>query len=190
MYTTRMGVVLYLLLFTLFLGGAVFLAVYYILMLYSSIQGAPYVPTRTKELIDILTHADLKPGQRFLELGCGDGRVTRAAVRHFQVRGRAVDINGGLILWARIKTWLKRMPRIHFHVGNVKHMSFRDVDVIYMFLLPQLIQTFADRLAYEVKPDTVVISHGFSVPQWEQFLQHKRISRYFSTYYYKITKSD
>jgi cyclopropane fatty-acyl-phospholipid synthase-like methyltransferase len=153
-------------------------------------HGAPFVGTRNKELISILSQANLKQGQSFLELGCGDGRVIRTAVKKFHVRGTGIDVNAAFILWARFWSWVEGLSGIDFRLGNVKTYSFKDVDVIYMFLLPRLIHTFSDRLAREVDPGTLVISHGFTVPDWEEYLVEKRSSRHFSTYYYKISKTD
>jgi SAM-dependent methyltransferase len=153
-------------------------------------HGAPFVGTRNKELVSILSQAKLQSGETFLELGCGDGRVIRTAAKHFQVTGTGIDVNGAFVLWARFWTWAQGLSGIDFKVGNVKTYPFKNVDVIYLFLLPRLINTFADRLPEEVSSGTLVISHGFSVPKWNQYLLKKRSSRYFSTYYYKIIKSD
>lgn len=184
-----MEVYLYLFLFVLFFIFSVFFAAYFIILLYSAFKGAPYVPTRAKDIQDILSHADLKSGQTFIELGCGDGRVTREAVKQYGVKGRGIDVNQALILWARLKSWLLGVPNVHFEKNNVKTMSYADIDVIYMFLLPSLIETFHNRLVREVKPDTLIISHGFKVSGWEKYLTYKRSSRTFPTYYYRIHTS-
>jgi cyclopropane fatty-acyl-phospholipid synthase-like methyltransferase len=180
----------YLGLFICFFALSIFFAVYFLLMLYSAFEGAPYVPTRDKDILEILSYAKLEPNQTFLELGCGDGRVTRTAVQHFHVRGIGIDVNLGLVLWARCKAWFQGLPHIQFRRDNVRSMSFDTIDVIYMFLLPKLIKTFSQRLALEVNPGTLVISHGFAVPGWEQYLMSKRHSRTFPTYYYKIQMND
>lgn len=189
-YTYLMSAVLYLFLFILFFLSSIFFAIYFILLLYSALEGAPYVPTRGKDIMEILSHADLKPGQSFLELGCGDGRVTRTAVKQYQVKGTGIDVNQGLVLWARLKAWFQGLPNVRFIRENVKTISFDKRDVIYMFLLPNLIKTFAERLAVEVEPNTLVISHGFRVPQWAEHLEYTRKSPSFPTYYYRLRKTD
>lgn len=178
--------ILYLLLFFVFFFFSIFFTVYFGFLFYSAFYGAPYVPTSKKDLFEILSYAQLKPEQSFFELGCGDGRVTRMAVQQFKVKGTGIDINGLLVMWARCKAWMQGIGDIHFRVDNVTSCSFKNVDVIYMFLLPQLINTFYDRLAREVSPNTLIISHGFSVPQWNDYLVSKRPSRRFPTYYYRI----
>lgn len=182
--------ILYLFLFILFFASSILFALYFILALYSALEGAPYVPTNKQDIREILSYAKLKPGQTFLELGCGDGRITRAAVKHFRVKGIGVDVNHGLVLWARLHAWIQGLSDIHFSRNNVKKVPFRNIDVIYIFLLPKLINTFSDRLALEADPETLVISHGFRIPQFADRLEDVRPSKSFPTYYYRMKKSD
>src|SRR3989338_8627805 len=97
-----MNVILYLTLLILellFLGG---LAAYSIGLLYSSIMGAPYVPTSKKHIDEILKKANLDKDQTFMELGSGDGRLVRRAVQVYGVKGIGIDINSLLVLLSRL----------------------------------------------------------------------------------------
>src|SRR5690606_17589364 len=69
------------------------LSIYTIFLIYSWLKGAPYVATENDELREMFEKAGLKEGMVFIELGCGDGRVTRKAVRSYKVKGIGVDIN-------------------------------------------------------------------------------------------------
>ncbi|MDO8622525.1 MAG: hypothetical protein Q7R80_04815, partial [bacterium] len=46
---------------------------------YAGVSGAPWVPTWRRDVDRFLALAQLRPGERFYDLGCGDGRLVRAA---------------------------------------------------------------------------------------------------------------
>ncbi|MFH0979739.1 MAG: class I SAM-dependent methyltransferase, partial [Candidatus Roizmanbacteria bacterium] len=94
--------ILYLLLILLLLAFLIFMSVYTVFLIYSSAMGSPYVATSKKRIQEILKEANLKKGKIFVELGCGDGRIVRTAVKHYEVKGVGIDINPLLIYWAKI----------------------------------------------------------------------------------------
>jgi len=71
----------------------IFLASYLLSLIYSTIMGSPYVPIRRKKIREILKEADLKQNKKFIDIGCGDGRVVKEAVQTFNVKGTGIDIN-------------------------------------------------------------------------------------------------
>lgn len=85
---------------TLLLILALFLAII-------AIFGPPFVPTPQKTVNEILKKLNLKKGMVFYDLGCGDGRVVRSAVKHYGVIGIGVDLNPFLITYCRLVVWLQ-----------------------------------------------------------------------------------
>src|SRR3989344_8472148 len=81
-----------------------FICLFAIFTIISDIFGAPYVPTSSKILDEILKEARLEKGQLFIELGSGDGRVLRRAVKNFQVKGVGVDMNPLPIIYSKTLT--------------------------------------------------------------------------------------
>jgi tRNA A58 N-methylase Trm61 len=69
------------------LGLALTILAFVMLGLFGEFLGAPYVPTSQKDIEEILKRAKLKKGQQFLELGSGDGRIIRAAVKNTRSMG-------------------------------------------------------------------------------------------------------
>jgi SAM-dependent methyltransferase len=163
---------------------AIFFCIYMSLLFYSSLMGSPYVPTRKKAIRDILDRAKLKKGSLFIDLGCGDGRIVREAVSYKQVKGIGVDINPVLIFWARLKTRLAHMKGIEYKVENIYHTDISKADAIYIFLLPQFLRKLRPKLEKEAKKGTLIISHGFTIKDWEpeQMIDAKP----FQTFFYRI----
>ncbi len=166
----------------LLLAFLIMMSIYTLSLIYSSIMGSPYVATRKQRIEEILKEAGLKKGKTFVELGCGDGRIVRSAVKKYQVKGVGVDINPLLIQWAKILG----KKDIQFKVENIFDTDLRKNDYIYLFLMPKLIEKLAIKMNKELKKGTVVISHGFPVKSWEKKL-YKTLKRVpFPTYYYRV----
>ncbi len=163
------------------------LAVYAISMLFSSLMGAPYVPTKQKELETILAYAKLKPNQLFIELGSGDGRVVRTAVKQYGVKGVGIDVNPVLNLWATIKAKRQKISNVSFISKNIFSYDYRDAQILYLFLMPELLLKLLPKLKAELSKKTLIISHGFPLIDWKPYLTHTINHQPFPTYFYRLS---
>src|SRR3989344_4797861 len=106
-------------------------AVYITGLIYSSLKGSPYVPTKRKIIQNILKQAGLKKGQSFIDIGCGDGRVVEEAVVGFSANAVGIDINPILIWRARFRALLKPNSNLGgYFVANIIDYDFNKFDVI------------------------------------------------------------
>lgn len=178
---------IYIYLFLIFLEIFIVLgfSIYTLFLIYSNFKGSPYVSTKKKELLQFLKEAQLKKGQVFYELGCGDGRVVMEAVRKYEVKGYGIDVNPLLIKQAKIFAKLKNINNISFQVKNIFDTDLSQADVVYIFLMPKLIKKMIPKLEKELKKGTLVISHGFRIEDWSRKLFKTIPNRPFPTYYYK-----
>lgn len=161
-------------------------AIYLIFLIYSSIKGAPYVPTRSKRLDDILKNAKLKKGQIFYELGSGDGRTVRYAVQKYKVNGYGFDINPLLIQYSRLLNWIHKTPEVKFIRADIRDVDLKKVDVLYLFLMPQLVNKIKKKMKKELKKASLIISHGFTIEGWDEKITKTLKSAPFPTYYYRM----
>lgn len=177
----------YLLLVLLLLAFLIGITVYTLFLIYSSLMGSPYVPSKQKEVEFILSQIKFKNNATFFDLGCGDGRIIRTAVKKYQVIGIGYDINPILIFWAKFLANINGLKRnINFKTENILKISYKHAQYVYIFLMPDLIIKLKKILEHDLKKGAVVISHGFPVVGWEKKL-FKKISHIpFPTYYYKI----
>lgn len=179
------SLIIYIIILILLIVFFAFFSIYIVLLIYSAIYGSLYVPTNKKLINSILKQADLKKGQKFLDLGCGDGRVVRLAVRQYQVKGIGVDVNILLIFWSHFLAKIQRIPDIEFRHMNILSESIPSADVIYIFLMPQLIDKISAKLKYRLNQGGLIISHGFKIKKISKFLIKKIDHRPFPTYYYQ-----
>ena len=164
------------------------MSAYGLSLIYSSIMGAPYVPTKKSLALEILKEVKFKKNGLFVELGSGDGRIIRAAVKNYPIRGMAVDINSLLIIWSKFLSRLDgTYPRIDFVCKNILDVDLSKTDYLYLFLFPALIEKLIPGFNKELKKGTVIISHGFPVNEYKKKLIKQVDRRPFPTYYYKIS---
>lgn len=182
-----LGVILYFIAIFAELIFAIGFSAFTISFIYSSLKGSPYVPTRQKEIDDILKEANLKPKQNFLELGCGDGRVCRRAAVLYRVPALGVDVNPLLIWYARFLAKIKSAKNTEFRTQNIFATNINKADVVYLFLMPNLIELIVPKLEKELKKNALVISHGFRIATWQNRLIKKIDHKPFPTYFYRKT---
>lgn len=160
--------------------------VYTVSAFYSSFMGSAYVPTRAKEIDKILKAANLKPNQIFYDLGCGDGRVVEEAVRHYKVRGWGIDVNPVLIFWSNLRTNFRGVKNLKYKTQNIFATDLGDADVIYLFLMPELLAKLAPKLKEEVRKNTLIISHAFRMEPFDNLLVKTLEGKPFPTYIYRV----
>lgn len=170
----------------LLLFGLMLLGIYIVFDTISGFLGAPYVATRGKTVKEILEKAKLKKGQVFLELGSGDGRVVRTAVKKYGVKGIGVEFHPILIWYSRLLAKLFGVSGVEFVRGNFYQTDLSKADVIYMFLLPKTMEKLREKILRECKKGTLLISHGFKIRGLERFLILEIPRKTFSTFYYRI----
>ena len=141
--------------------------------------------TRKKVIMTILKEAKLKKGKIVYELGSGDGRVSRLAVKNWQVKAVGVDINPLLVFWANFLAKLEKIDnRCQFVRKNIFDVDYSKADYLYLFLMPDLISKLIPKLKKELKKNCLIISHGFKIEEMK--LIKTLDTRPFKTYYYKI----
>jgi SAM-dependent methyltransferase len=124
-------------------------------------MGAPWVPTFKRDVSKLLDDAGVKPGQRFIELGCGDGRLVAGAASRGAV-ATGYEINPLLWLYAVIRNL--RHPNAHIRLGNFWSYSLKDADIVVTFLMPKFMPRLQAKARSELKPGSRLISYVFQLP--------------------------
>ena len=167
---------------------AVFLicfCIIFVSFLYSHIVGAPYVTTTIKQVMKIM-HAYPFPHHAYvIELGSGDGRFLRYAAKEYKADGYGVDLNPVVIFWSNILARIDKV-KIRFYRKNIFSVPLKDADVVYLFLLPEVIVKLKPKLEEELKKGSLVITHGFRIDGWEERLLYLLPDKPFFTFYYKM----
>lgn len=99
--------------------------------------GPPYLPTMNRQMETALDMLDLKPGQRLLELGCGDGKVlVAAAKRGLLVTGIELNPLLALLCWLRTRRYGRQVQVCWGNYWSLKAWP-ADTKAIFGFVLPK-----------------------------------------------------
>ena len=138
--------------------------------------GAPFLPTlsaRTPEIFELLK---LKPGQKLLELGSGDGRVLRAAAQR-GIYAVGYELNPLLVMWSIVMNWRYR-KYITVHWGNYWHEKLEKTDAIYVFLLNPYMKKLDTKIVQEQQCSILLVSFAFEIPNKKHATEHNGLFLY------------
>jgi SAM-dependent methyltransferase len=140
----------------------------------------PYVPTHQQVVEAMLKLANVKEGETVYDLGCGDGRIVITAVGQFKAkRGLGIDFNPARLkdceksvaeAIEKKKLTTEQAKNLTFKQGDVLKMKpeeFKDVDVVTLYLLPEVNLRLKPVLQKGLKPGSRIVSHDFDMGDWK-----------------------
>lgn len=134
----------------------------------------PYVETPPEVVDGMLDLAELKPGERLIDLGSGDGRIVMAAARR-GASALGVELASDLLRRARNAVRLEGLEaRASFRRDDLFLVPLRDADVVTLYLLPAVNLRLRPRLLTELRAGARVVSHAFNMGDWVPDV-HRRI---------------
>ena len=145
----------------------IFLAIFFIFLgtfAYAGIKAAPWFPTWSRDIGRFLELAQIKPGQKFYDLGCGDGKLVFAAAG---AGANAVGFEISLLpyLIALSRSFYVKNTKILFKDFWKQNLS--DADVVYIFLTPKFNPKAKEKLEKELRRGAKVIAYTWPIEGWQ-----------------------
>lgn len=139
------------------LGLLIILAYAFVLLF-----GAPFIPTLKAQRDQALDLLNLRRGQLFVDLGCGDGRMLAlAASRGLKAIG--YELNPFLALYAWLTT--RRYGRsVKVVWGNFWHADLSKADGVFVFLIGHYMKKLDSLLSRSKGRQIKLVSNAFKVP--------------------------
>jgi len=154
--------------------------------IYAGFQGAPWVPTRKKDVERFLKLAEIKVGQKMYDLGCGDGRLVCAAAKvGANAQGLELSLLPFLLAYVR-KLFSKDRHRIKIYFKNIWKTNLSDADIIYVWLMPEVMSKLKIKLEQELKKGTKVITYVWPIEGWQP-IKTDFVEGSLNIYLYQIT---
>ena len=126
--------------------------------------GAPYLPTLTTRVSDAIELLDLKPGQTMLELGCGDGRLLRAAAKK-GIKAVGYELNPLLVIYAKLSS-IRYGKLVSVRWANYWQIEWPPADGMYVFLLnPYMSKLHKKVVQYSDGKQFRLVSFAFKIKE-------------------------
>ena len=144
----------------------------------------PYVRTRSRDVIEIISKTPISSSDVFFDLGSGDGRVVFLVENVTGARVKGFELTLWSHLWSRVKRFAKR-SRAELVYGNFFKRDFSEATVIYCYLYPNIMRMIGDKVLAECKPGTKVISRDFPISNLPETISWRSTTGH-SIYLYQI----
>ena len=124
------------------------------------LRGAPYLPSLNRHIETALDLLELQPGQTIYDLGCGDGRLLKAAARR-GLKAVGYELNPIMFAYAWLTTRNRKNIQVRF--GDFWNVGLTNADAVYVFLLDKFMAKLDERLKNSGK-HIKLASHTFKIP--------------------------
>lgn len=165
-------IVLISLLLAVTIAMLVFLAIGLYFAYIGSFKDAPYVASKPERIQQMVQMAALQPGNKVIDLGSGDGSILLAAAS----RGAyaiGVEVNPFLVRYSRLRARRRGLQNfIAVNRGNFFDQSFSDIDVVFIYLLPETLAQLEPKLQRELPYGAKVVTNTYTFPHWKPIQRH------------------
>lgn len=144
--------------------------------------GAPYEPSRGRELDRMIDFADPQDGDKIAELGSGDGIVCMRLAE--KVPSGDVEVHGfelnPILVWISRYRVRKRglQNRVFIHWKNFFKQDLSSFNKIILFQFKTVMHKISRKFKKELKPGTLIVSHEWRLPRWEIKDKRKKVYLY------------
>ena len=160
----------------------VFLGILFVLLslffFFPWLFGAPFEPTKERKIKKIIKLANIKKGEKVLDLGSGDGRIVIAMAKK-GAEAHGFEINPFLVLISRLKIKKQGLKgKAFIHWGSFWKKDFSKYDVIILFQFSTIMKRLEKKLKKDLKKGTRVISYYWKFPTWKIINRNEHIYLY------------
>lgn len=148
----------------LFAIAALFTAIYFLAPI---VRGAVYFPTKPANVEAIVRLAEIKSGEKAVDLGSGDGRIVIALARA-GAEAHGYEINP-LLVW-RSRTAIRRAGldgRAFVHWRSFWGVNLSDFSLVTAYGIPYIMRSLERKLRRELRSGARVISNIYPFPSWK-----------------------
>jgi protein-L-isoaspartate O-methyltransferase len=128
---------------------------------------SPFVASPLPVVKQMLTLAQLMPGEMLFDLGCGDGRIVIMAAQEFGARSIGVEMREDLAKQALTKiSELGLDGQVKIINSDIFRVDLAQADVVTLYLTTSANDKVKPKLEAELKPGTRVVSHDYEILGW------------------------
>lgn len=130
---------------------------------WTSLRGAPWVPSQMGMVNKMLSMAEVGPDDLVYDLGCGDGRMIVMAARRYGARAVGIEVDPLRYLWCQMLiTVLGLRDRVRVVFGDFFNQDLTEADVVTCYLLQDTNNRLVNKFKQELRSGTRVVSNTFT----------------------------
>ncbi len=159
---------LYLLVAILGIFVCIFFLTRSLITLLSFFTKSPFVPSDKALFEKGLELLELKENDKFLDIGCGDGRVVFACSQKYGnlSRYQGIETIPLLVMAANFKRiFSEKKKRIFFKRADARKYDYGDFNKVFMYLLPEFVAELMPILEKQLPSKSIVVSIAFVIPE-------------------------
>lgn len=140
--------------------------------------GAFYASTREKTVKKMVELAQIKPGEKAVDLGSGDGRLVIALARA-DAKASGYEIDPFLVWLSRQKIRQAGLEKQAFiYRQSFWNKDLSEFDVVTIYGISQMMKRLEGKLKGELKAGARVVSNYYTFPDWAESKKEDRLHLY------------
>ena len=137
-------------------------------ILWTDLQGAPYVATPRQTVRQMLELAEVGSKDMVYDLGSGDGRVLWLAAQEFGARAVGVEIDPFRYTWTKLLIRFKGLrEQVEVIRADFFKVDLSSATVVTAYLLRDTNRKLIEKLARELPSGARVVSRKYIFPDWD-----------------------
>ncbi len=138
-----------------------------IIQIIDRLKEAPYLPTPSYVIEEMLRMAKPKSGELLIDLGCGDGRILILAAKKYKCRCRGYEVDPRLVRLSLKKAKEEGVANLVEVIEcDIFEAYISDADIITIYLSPTIMRRIKFKLETEAKEGARIVCHDYPIPGW------------------------
>lgn len=133
----------------------------------------PYVPSAKRVVRKMIEVANLKPRETVFDLGCGDARLLIEAEKSAPIKAIGFELAPLVWILAFLRKFFTR-SNAEIHFKNFFKANLAGANVIFCYLIPNVMPRLAEKIKNECRRGTRIISNTFHIPNLKPYRIFKR----------------
>ena len=138
----------------------------------------PFVPSSDEKVLTMMKLADIKIGEKAIDLGSGEGRLVMAmAAKGAQAVGVEIDPERSLLSITRIIA-ASLQNRARIIRGSFWRHNLSPYDIIVLYGVPSIMPRLAQKILNECQPSVRIVSNYFTFRDWRPQVSENHVHLY------------
>jgi SAM-dependent methyltransferase len=128
--------------------------------------GSPSGETPQKLAVKLFDRLDLPKKSVIYDLGCGFGNIATAISKNYDFNVVGYEISPLPYIFSKIKSLFIKNFTVRY--ADIRRANLSQANVVYLYLLPNLLSQMTAKLKQELPSGTLIISFAFEVKQMQK----------------------